>query len=641
MLNENNINSKNIIMMIDDLYIMKKLGSGGFGDVYKCYFKDKPDVLYACKKMSKSIIKEKKLERFLINELDIIKKLDNTNICRYIDKRESVNSYYLVFELLEVGTLSDIIKQYNHLNYNFKSHSTNSVSSYKGFTIDLVQNYFKQIAFGVKYLHDNNILHRDLKPDNILGTITKTSNSHSNDNNISNDSFSQITLKLIDFGFSRYLNNEEDIAQTTLGSPFQMAPNILTKIINKIPRLEPFKYSGYKQDADIWALGCIFVEILTGNPPFAANNYHTIYEKLKKGYYYIPPHYSNSSKRKKQADISIELLCLINRILISDSNQRVTINDIVSSKFMIKDINDLLYLEYSSVVDCLNEFYYLYSIKYDSKMKKNILVNHNHSNSKDNGKNNHNSDTYDYNNYSGPKFCKEIKMNIHFDVFNSKEFIEILDRRHTRNNKNNNVYNDFNDINNIDDIDNNGHSNTIHNNKQNKDSNNGIEKSRDSNINVNVNVDVNKLQEYICKHKENMKEEYVLSCDTNDNDNGCDKKSNRYSNKEYDAKIEKKDIKKIDFIDSELNSLVMNHLKLLDLNSNNNSNKENNNNNANTDSNTNTYTNCKDQVNDKDKESKVLFKSFKLPKSSSSNSKKTTTSYITGLYETIKNYIGK
>ena len=99
--------------------------------------------------------------------------------------------------------------------------------------------YLRQLSNALKYLLQNNIVHRDLKPQNIL---------MSNNNNII----------ITDFGFARKIN--EDLLFTTLcGSPMYMAPEIFNK-------------QAYNNKSDLWSVGIILFEMLSGYPPFKAPN---------------------------------------------------------------------------------------------------------------------------------------------------------------------------------------------------------------------------------------------------------------------------------------------------------------------------------------------------------------------------------
>ena len=99
------------------------------------------------------------------------------------------------------------------------------------FKEDLILDWFIQIALALKHVHDNNILHRDLKTQNIF--VTK-----------------QNIIKLGDFGIAKVLSTGKEFAKTVIGTPYSLSPEICED--------EP-----YNQKSDIWALGCVLYELTT------------------------------------------------------------------------------------------------------------------------------------------------------------------------------------------------------------------------------------------------------------------------------------------------------------------------------------------------------------------------------------------
>ena len=173
-----------------------------------------------------------------------------------------------------------------------------------------------QIVNGLQYLHNSKILHRDIKSDNILVHF-KSKEDLQNLNLLNAD------IKIIDFGFARYLE-DDSLAQSVLGSPLYMAPQIL----RKLKKLDNNNSFGYDQKADIWSLGTVCYEMLIGTPPFYAENYDDLLEGIQKGNYSIP----NNLKLSKEA------VSFINGMLQYNPQARLDINALANHDFLVKDI---------------------------------------------------------------------------------------------------------------------------------------------------------------------------------------------------------------------------------------------------------------------------------------------------------------
>ena len=290
------------MLEIDDYTLENKIGKGSFGEVYLTTKKG-TDKLYATKKMQKTIVLQPKVKKFFNNEITILKTLDHPNIIKLYDIKQTINSYYLIFDLCNGGNLTSCLDKYKK-----KYHLP--------FTQEIVQHIMTQIVNGLRYLHNSKILHRDIKLDNILL-------HYENNDDLKNANILKANVKIIDFGFARYLE-DNTLAESTLGSPIYMDPQILQKL-NKIDNNTSF---GYDQKADIWSLGAVCYEMLIGSPPFTASNLKELIDNIKKGNYSIP----NNLKLSKEA------ISFINGMLQFNPQARLDINALANHDFLVKDI---------------------------------------------------------------------------------------------------------------------------------------------------------------------------------------------------------------------------------------------------------------------------------------------------------------
>ena len=291
-------------MIVEDLTLIKQIGKGSFGEVF-ITSKAGTKELFATKKIKKSMVVDEKVKKYFNNELFILKNVNHPNIVKLYDIKQTLNNFYLVFDLCNGGGLSNCLERYK------KKHDG------KPFPENIVQHLMKQIVSGMKYLHNKKILHRDIKLDNILVKFET-------DEDKDNDNYFKATIKIIDFGFARYLENDS-LAQSILGSPINMDPKILMKM-RKIENNQSF---GYDQKADIWSLGTVCYQLLIGAPPFDASSYDDLVSKLQKGSYKIP----------NQLNLSKQSISFINAMLQFDPQQRYDINQLAAHEFLNKDCN--------------------------------------------------------------------------------------------------------------------------------------------------------------------------------------------------------------------------------------------------------------------------------------------------------------
>lgn len=204
---------------MDKYYILRLLGGGRFGKVYKCKNKETKETV-AIKMVPVDLIDTEQYRNFIV-ELHIL----SHHNCKYIVSFYNIyferNILYYVIEYCNRGTLRDLITN--------TRESNTTISEYK------IWNYFLQLICGMKYLHDNNVVHRDLKTHNIL---------------LNND-----TIKICDFNTAKILRKKTDATNTFVGTLYYLSPEL---VHNEF----------YTNKIDVWALGCILYEMLFLNYAF-------------------------------------------------------------------------------------------------------------------------------------------------------------------------------------------------------------------------------------------------------------------------------------------------------------------------------------------------------------------------------------
>ncbi|KAL4228943.1 Cyclin-dependent kinase 3 [Mactra antiquata] len=201
---------------------IEKIGEGTYGVVYKA--RDKlSGRLVALKKIRLDADSEG-VPSTAIREISLLKELDHINIVRLLDVVHSEKKLYLVFE---------------YLHQDLKKYMDSCPPP--GLEDSLIKSYLYQLLLGISYCHGHRVLHRDIKPQNLLIDV------HGN-------------IKLADFGLAR-----------AFGVPVRTYTHEVVTLWYRAPEiLLGSKY--YSTPVDVWSLGCIFAEMLTRRPLFPGDS---------------------------------------------------------------------------------------------------------------------------------------------------------------------------------------------------------------------------------------------------------------------------------------------------------------------------------------------------------------------------------
>ena len=222
-------------------HTVKMIGKGSFARVYLVQNKENGR-RYAVKAFSKEyLLSQNKGKESLINEIEVMQRLEHEFVMNLEEVHESKNSIYLVLELLEGGELLNYISVQNKLSLR-----------------DCHRIMFC-ILSALAYMCEKKIMHRDLKPDNMI--LRKK------------ESLSTCTLKLVDFGLATQYDIDEYLYKRC-GTPGFVAPEVINAPSNQNIHYDP--------KCDVFSAGVIFYILLTEKSPFDGRSFKEILQKNKK-----------------------------------------------------------------------------------------------------------------------------------------------------------------------------------------------------------------------------------------------------------------------------------------------------------------------------------------------------------------------
>jgi len=279
-----NEKKKQIKMDLNKFKILKLLGVGGFGTVFKVRH-ILTGKIYAMKVMNKNYIIRKKYLHYVVSEFKIMKLLSGFPFVLDLHYCfQSANFLYLIIDYCPNGDFTNL----------------ESINNEKLF--------FAEVILAFEYLHNKGVIYRDLKPDNIL----LDESGH---------------IKLCDFNLAKSGMTKNKRANSFCGSPLYFSPEMVS-----------IKGASYK--CDIYGIGLLMYEIVTGQRAYSACNIKELYDKIKKNKI-------NFDHPKLEGDIKD----LIMRMCAKEEENRIEIEDIKKHKYFSDiDFDKVLRKEYGNII---------------------------------------------------------------------------------------------------------------------------------------------------------------------------------------------------------------------------------------------------------------------------------------------------
>ncbi|XP_057660882.1 serine/threonine-protein kinase polo [Diorhabda carinulata] len=247
-------------------------GKGGFAKCYELTNTLNSQV-YAGKIVSKLLMTKQNQKEKMTQEIQIHQSLRHRNVVGFHNFFDDNHNIYIILELCRKKSMMELHKRR------------------KALTEPETRFYMKQILSGVQYLHQNRIIHRDLKLGNLF---------------LNDD----LIVKIGDFGLAAKIEFEGERKKTLCGTPNYIAPEILTK-------------KGHSFEVDIWSIGCIMYTLLIGKPPFETTSLKETYDRIKKCEYRITSNISVSSQH------------MIMMMLQSDPKSRPKVEELSIHEFIV------------------------------------------------------------------------------------------------------------------------------------------------------------------------------------------------------------------------------------------------------------------------------------------------------------------
>jgi calcium-dependent protein kinase len=324
---------------------LEELGEGAYGIVKKVCLKDNPDTVRAMKIIPKENIVEGQSQK-LLDEIQILKKLEHPNIMKLYEYFNYKDNIYIVSELCDEG---DLLGKMNKLG---------SMSEV------VVKLLMDQILNALAYLHANRVFHGDIKLENIMlykicqgkgRRFTRINNElnsslklqkdienlyngdnknlHSSNNFV--EDMTNYEVKLIDFGCSKFLQKKKhNKLSGIVGTSIYCSPEVIR--------------DEYDERSDEWACGVLMYILLCGEPPFQGETEEEIFAEVKKGHI--------DFSKEKFAQVSSNCIDLIKKLLKPNKKYRITASEALKHPFFRQNFNPMTALTQNKDLSILKRF---------------------------------------------------------------------------------------------------------------------------------------------------------------------------------------------------------------------------------------------------------------------------------------------